>query len=544
MSSTPTTITSQTRRSFIKTAGIVSAAGIAASTALSGVGTALADQMPMDAVDWDEEFDIVIVGAGVAGAAAAVTVATEGQGATCLLAEKMSSPMGNTPFSDGSVLFGNDVEALYAYMKEMAGEHATTPDETLRVYAEAACGLKDWIFGDLGANYETSGTSEPTTAEDFGGNAAAEYPEYEHSYSVGKIRLGKGEGAADDEPKHIIQHLNKLIAEHADVIDFRCDFGLTDLVRDWATGRVVGAVIGGKNIKANKGVIMCCGGFESDPVMMENFLGAGAAVPGAGIGNTGDGHRACMKIGADLWHMDHVAGFWLTGRDLANTRSTNLPTGKTGKAFGITVGTNGRRFYMDADSFREAFNKDYMGDITLSVGSRHGHMNLGGEWPHAQMPSKAWFVFDQAGLEAGAISADFSSDPVADGLAYTADTLEELAGLMGVPADELSATVETWNGFCENGRDEAFFRPESTLTPVATPPFYAQLCAPTFLNTDGGPVRSAKGEILDPDGNPIPGLYSAGEFGSIWCGAYNGGGNLAEGLIFGRIAVQNALGLA
>ena len=540
----------QSRRSFIKSAGFAGAASVGA---LATVGSALADEPAAGSsssggassdTTWDEEFDFVIIGAGIAGASAAVTVATEGDGATCLLAEKMETPMGNTPYSDGSVLFGYDADAFYAYMKEMAGEHATTPDDVLRVYSDAACQLKEWIFDDLGADWETSGTSEPTTAEDFADNASTEYPEYEHSYSVGKIRIGKGEGAPEDGPKHIIQFLNGLIEQYADVIDFRCDFPMTELIRNWETGRVEGAVIGGKNIKANKGVIMCCGGFETDPVMMENYLGAGSAVPGAGVGNTGDGHRACMKIGADFWHMEHVAGFWMVGRDLENTKSTNLPTGKSGKKYGITVGVSGRRYYMDVDSFREALNTEYLGDIRLSVGSRHGHANLGGDWPHAQQPRKAWFIFDQAGLEAGAISPDYSTDPVADGLAYSADTIEALAEMIDVPTDELVSTVEVWNGFCADGHDAAFFRPADTLTPISTPPFYAQLCAPAFLNTDGGPVRNAKGEILDPDGNPIPGLYSAGEFGSIWCGGYNGGGNLTEGLVFGRIAVQSALAQA
>ena len=90
--------------------------------------------------------------------------------------------------------------------------------------------------------------------------------------------------------------------------------------------------------------------------------------------------------------------------------------------------------------------------------------------------------------------------------------------LMGVPTDQLVRTVDTWNGYCNGGEDLAFFRPGDTLTPIRTAPFYAQLCAPAMLNTDGGPVRNAEGAVVDVDGNPIPGLYSAGEFGSR-CGA-------------------------
>ena len=68
-----------------------------------------------------------------------------------------------------------------------------------------------------------------------------------------------------------------------------------------------------------------------------------------------------------------------------------------------------------------------------------------------------------------------------------------------------------------------------------------RLCVPALLNTDGGPRRSANAEILDPNGDPIPNLYSAGEFGSIWGHFYEGSGNIAECLVFGRIAARNIL---
>ena len=61
-----------------------------------------------------------------------------------------------------------------------------------------------------------------------------------------------------------------------------------------------------------------------------------------------------------------------------------------------------------------------------------------------------------------------------------------------------------------------------------------------MYNTQGGPERNEKAEIIDLDGNPIPHLYSAGELGAIWSDAYNGGGNLGECTAFGRIAGANA----
>ena len=82
------------------------------------------------------------------------------------------------------------------------------------------------------------------------------------------------------------------------------------------------------------------------------------------------------------------------------------------------------------------------------------------------------------------------------------------------------------------------------MTAVAEPPFYAVNLAPQFLNTDGGPVRNAQAQIIDTEGNPIPRLYSSGEFGSLWCNVYQGGGNLSECIAFSRIGVAHALGLA
>ena len=64
-------------------------------------------------------------------------------------------------------------------------------------------------------------------------------------------------------------------------------------------------------------------------------------------------------------------------------------------------------------------------------------------------------------------------------------------------------------------------------------------CLPEVLNTDGGPRRNEKAQILDLDGNPIPRLYSAGEFGSVWCDKYQGAGNISECLAFGRIAARS-----
>ena len=78
------------------------------------------------------------------------------------------------------------------------------------------------------------------------------------------------------------------------------------------------------------------------------------------------------------------------------------------------------------------------------------------------------------------------------------------------------------------------------LAPVAAPPFYAVELSPSMLNTQGGPRRNEKAQIVRPDGSPIPRLYSAGELGSIYSYLYQGTGNIGECLAFGRISGRNA----
>ena len=266
------------------------------------------------------------------------------------------------------------------------------------------------------------------------------------------------------------------------------------------------------------------------------------------MNRTGDGHKICARHGADFWHMHNAAGFWMAGRNLDNTAFSNgaLASHKY-KCYGITVGKNGRRFYMDWDGHKSLDVSNDAADIprddlSRHVGSRHGVMQFGGEWNHLPMPSVGWFVFDSDNYErAFDFEATKTTDPVADGWLYKADTLEDLAAQMEVPPEELTATVAQWNEFCERGADMAFYRPADTLTPIKTAPFYAQRCNPAMLNTDGGPKRAADGAILDCNGEKIPGLYAAGEFGSVWGYLYQGNGNVGEAMAFGRISARSCL---
>jgi succinate dehydrogenase/fumarate reductase flavoprotein subunit len=107
-------------------------------------------------------------------------------------------------------------------------------------------------------------------------------------------------------------------------------------------------------------------------------------------------------------------------------------------------------------------------------------------------------------------------------------------------ADTLTQSVARWNDFCAARHDSDFEREPQTMGPVDKPPYYAMPLYPGGPNTKGGVRSNAQRQVLDWDDVPIPRLYTAGEISSVFQFAYQGGGNLAEGITFGRLAGRNA----
>jgi len=154
-----------------------------------------------------------------------------------------------------------------------------------------------------------------------------------------------------------------------------------------------------------------------------------------------------------------------------------------------------------------------------------------------------YLVFDQAQYN------DFKQELATNGrLPYpefmdkliSADSLAKLATQMDVPADNLEKTVARFNKFKQAGEDYEFGRHVESMREFDDGPYYAIAVANDVLNTQGGPERNEKAQILGVDDQPIPHLYGAGELGGIVSNCYQGGGNLAECLIFGKLAGEQA----
>jgi len=133
-----------------------------------------------------------------------------------------------------------------------------------------------------------------------------------------------------------------------------------------------------------------------------------------------------------------------------------------------------------------------------------------------------------------------NSAEVEKGWILKADTIAELAAKMGRDVEQVEKAVADFNRACEAGHDPLFNRDPRTLKPIVTPPYYAVQIKPIMICTSGGAKRNRNSEVLDRAGKPIPGLYEAGQLGSMISYLYQNGTYLTEAMISGRSAGRNA----
>lgn len=531
------------RRAFIKGAGAFAVGAGAASVApaLAKENDAAAS---VDDISWDEEHELVIVGAGFGGFNTAAAAIADCGAQDVVVFEKGDVPGGCSPFSVCRFTYTTQEyrDDFITYMKLLDRNSDFIPDDVYEVFADGVIEAIDWVVG-LGANKDEIVIEEPGNCSPTQPGGYPEYPELDGAESIGNFQVGKVEGA--EGPTSFYLFLQQYLEDHADVCSVRYSTPVTALVQDPATKAILGVVVeedgASKYVRADKGVVMACGGFENDPDMLRDYFGFDNLASAGARLNTGDGIRMCARAGAQMWHMHHMSGPMLSAVGI------NGGSVSTSSALGITVGSNGRRYFDDSGYAAGTGMVEFVGYRTRPVGlgdnNRHGQYNYGGEYKLPPLHD-SWFICDAAAYEQGAIKTpNYDGDPFESGEFYMGETLTDLAEQLEMPEGCLEQTVEDWNYMVDTGHDFAFYRLESRLCKVEEGPYYAVKLSCKMLNTDGGPRRSAKAEVTDLDGDPIPNLYSCGEFGSITGACYQGGCNISEGTVFGRIAAHQAYGV-
>lgn len=505
---------------------------------------------------WDETADIVVVGYGFAGAAAAIEA--HEQGADVLLIEKNATPGGISICSAGGVRIAKDRDAALAYLIETNA--GTTPEEPLAALADGMTTISSFIeemaktAGAVPVTNWMAGTYPFEGYETFGFISIAEFPGVEILEQYPHVRGLRG----GTRLFAVVEHNVK-----ARGIPVRLSTAAERLITS-SDGSVVGVVVsdqdGQKHIRARGGIVLACGGFEADAAMQAQYWQGKPVLPQAYLGNTGDGIRMAQAVGADLWHMWHYHGTYGMSHPDPNypygMRLTKFPDWIPGQhdpddvpAF-FTAAQGKRMPWIIVDARGKRFMNEYP-PYLQDTGHRDMEVMDPITQTHLRIPS--WLVIDADGLAAGQLGlqtyndaeqsfiwSEDNSQEVDLGIIQRAETLEELATIMGAPPNSLRETVERWNTFCDAGADGDFGRMTESLIPIRKPPYYTTALRPLVGNTQGGPVHDARQRVLNPFGEVIDGLYTAGELGSVFGHLYISGGNLAECFIGGRAAAREA----
>ena len=527
------TMQSVSRRNFLK--GSIAAAGAVAIMGSLGTKEANAANIPKK---WDKEADVICVGYGGAGAAAAISA--HDAGAKVLILEKMPQSGGNTAVSAGGFVAPSNVDDAVKYFSALFNVSFSEMDEDLvRTFAEESIKVTDWV----------KSLREGTKLTVYGGAGFPTVPGAKAMKKYGVVGAHRG---MNGQALNMWELLTYAVEKKRN-IEVLLNTPAKRLVTN-NDGEVIGVIAesNGKSIaiKANKGVILTSGGFEYNKKMMQNFL-KGSPIHALGNpGNTGDGIIMAEKVGAGLWHMTGCSA-----------------------PLGIKVPEFEAAFYISLSSpgfiFTDKHGKRFVNEKSIEAHSALYAVDFYDAHALEYPRIPCYLIFDENTRLAGPISNSLgrgyagrrykwsadNSEEIKKGWILKADTLSELADKLKIKAETLEGTLQRWNTDVSKGGDTLFNRPlqapaHGTVNkehampiwsaPVNKAPYYAMELYPCIMNTQGGPRRNTKGQILDSFGTPIPRLYSAGELGSMWGVIYQGGGNNAESLVIGRVAGRNA----
>jgi 3-oxosteroid 1-dehydrogenase len=323
---------------------------------------------------------------------------------------------------------------------------------------------------------------------------------------------------------------------------------LTDIIV--TDGAVAGVVVRRdgeeQRIRARRGVLLAAGGFSRSDELRKQYGGDQAKSAQwslANPGDTGEVLQLAIKLGAATDLLDEA--IWLPGPRMPDGSAPPPYGGKRMNAFSrarwrpgsIVVDAGGDRFVNEATSYMEVGQRMFAQDRTARA-----------------VPS--WLIFDDGFRRRslfGVIPGDLPEKWITDGFIYRAATLSELARLAGIDPGGLEATVGRFNAAAREGRDPDFHRGEraydrfmgdprlGALAPLDRAPFYASALFPSDVGTCGGLLTDEHARVLTETGEPVPGLYAAGNItASVMGRSYLGAGaSIAPAFVFGYLAMEH-----
>lgn len=461
---------------------------------------------------WDAQFDVIVVGFGGAGAGAARFAADNGAHVLLIDSAPEGHEGGNTRYSGGAFAWGLDSQKLADYYKQTYYPFKYDV-RALDCFVKNITNMKEYAKKYFDIDSVATGR-----------RPNGEYPEYQNANSMQSRSMNKGMYNG-----FFWKLLRKKVYERLDMITIWYESPALHLIQDAETNTTLGVQIKRKgqirNIRAKNGVVLSCGGFENNQDMVQTYLGQGSLAPIGTLYNKGKGIDLAIEANARLWHMSNY-----------DSHGLSLRNGDSREKFAYMINWkslfNGSIFVAGDDGTRY-FKEDEE--------DRHGYKYNHGNWIMIPNQNHPHIVMDQAQYEQLSNDTSAKSAQIKELISYAikADSIEKLAKLIDAPL--LPQAVKDFNFLIsEKKRDMFLNRDLNTMRAFEDGPYYAIKVRHNILHTHGGAQRNEKCEVIDMNGNPIPHLYEAGELGDIFATKYLGANSIADLLISGKIAGENA----
>ncbi|MDR3308207.1 MAG: FAD-binding protein, partial [Coriobacteriales bacterium] len=519
---------------------------IGANAAVDWKFLAPPDPIPADQITATEEWDVLVIGCGWAGVVASTSAAEQGAKTLAIDKGETFSGRGGHITAYGSKVVQQYIDegwippTDYSHVVRRLIEWATgrVKEPLLWTIAKKSGACMDWLV-DLVAD---SGLHPTMWCGYYKGPDYTEAPVTHFFYddTTDFIYLdGVSHGLGMDV---LIPAVIKKGEEFG--VEYRYNTPSVQLLRE-DNGPVTGAIVGteGAYTQINaKAVIIATGDYLDDDEMRSRYQPfswvADSRLYMPGLISTGDGHKQVLWAGGAMQESEpHCA-------------TIHLESGAQSYNF-LHVNAEGNRFMNeDVNTQSKSCVKSYQpdGGTTFTVYDANSLQSfatscndgISGGISSDQQYRRYGVPFDMD------LELQLRQAKIDQGLLFQADSLEELASAMGVPAENLTATVDRYNELVAKGNDDDFGKRPEILWPVDTPPFFAGQLISTLLAANGGLRQDADARILDEDNKVVEGLYVCGAAGGQYFSndypTINPGTNHGRCLTFGRIAGINAAG--
>jgi len=533
--------------------------------------------------NWDQEVDVIAVGSGGSGLTAALLA--HDRGAKALVLERSDKVGGTTAVSGGGLwipmnhlMAENGIddsrEEALTYCKRLTSGRAE--DDMVETFVDTGYKLVRYLADNTEVEFELSRTPDYRADEEgakLGGRTLGQQffekkllGEWEAKLRPSPLmfvpltidEMLKGMAKPRSVPvDKIVERMSKGMVGSGNALigrllksclDREIEIKLEARARQLVVedGRVVGLRVESEGrdvfIKAKGGVVLACAGFEWNEKMRKQFLPGPLTQNCSPPYNEGDGLTMASEVGADLANMSEAwvyPGFCIPGEEHEDRPVSRWVIGERTLPHTIMVNRTGQRFVNEGVNYNDISKALYYFDPNT--------------FDFRNLP--CWCILDSQFREKYMLLTVMPRDPDPDWLSK-ADSLRELAEMVGVDPDGLEASVARWNTLVEQGEDTDFGRgtggyerwigdpdaPHPNLGPINKPPYYALQLDAHSAGTKGGPRTNTKGQVLNVRGAVIPGLYAAGNVmaGVSGPGYYGGGGTIGLGMTWGYISGINA----